>query len=489
MTQARDTNPRLSVGEPTMKSKSRIPNRAAYALLVFLVVGYLLQLATPLRINTDSYRMLSMAVSRAEGQGFLVDGHPDQFPIGYPSMVLGLIKLGLANSMALVAMNVLSLAAASFLVWHLLARAGLAAGHRIAVVLATLSSWVIIKHVTLPQSDLPYLGVSLASLACLQMFWTSQECKKRLWFVAGMLLAVAAILIRTVGLALLPAVALSLMLHKDHRPLFRRASGRALPTTVLIFGALLVVVGIVVFLAVSRADWFQAQFLREGSYFSNLVEVLKQEKMVAFGVQTLSYRLLEFGEVFVNLPGNKAPELSGLLYLSGLVAWLAVLLGCRLVFKDLVPATLYFISYCVLMLVWPYYDSRFWLPVVPLMAVFAVEAADYAYRARPRLRWVFGAYTVLFLGLGVAALGFSARISLSGREFSEVYGDGHSRMTYRFALDNGKPVDMSEVDVGVVRLLAIFEPRVSQRVKASPKFDPFGQAAPREGATIHDIGN
>jgi hypothetical protein len=43
-------------------------------------------------------------------------------------------------------------------------------------------------------------------------------------------------------------------------------------------------------------------------------------------------------------------------------------------------------------------------------------------------------YLVCFSLLGLIALAFSTRISLSGLDFSELYGDGTGRMTYRRAL-------------------------------------------------------
>jgi hypothetical protein len=461
-----------------VKVASRIYDRAMVALLGVLVVGYLLQLATPLRINTDSYRLLSMAVSAAEGHGFVVDGRPDQFPVGYPLVVLGLLKARLANSTTLVFVNLLALASAMILVWQLVARAGFDVRYRLVVVLATLSSWVVIKHVSIPLSDLPYLGVSIASLACLQMFWGRKGPAKWPWFVGGILIAVAAALIRTIGLALMPAFALSLLLHEDHRSLLRQGPRRPPAGALLMSAVAVVLLGIVVLLAISRTQWFQGQFFREGSYFSNLIEALKQDEIVAVGVQNVRYRLLEFGEVFVNLPITRAPQLSGLLYLAGSVAWVTVLAGCLLAFNRWMPVTLYFLSYCLLMLCWPYYGSRFWLPVVPLLAIFTVEAARSIGKDHRTLRWASGSYFALFLALGIVALGFSTRISLSGREFSETFGDGDNRMTYRYALDNGKPVDIREVDARKVGLLAIFEPRVPERIRVSAELTPTTPSRP-----------
>ena len=59
------------------------------ALLFLVLGGYLLQIVSPLRLNTDSLRLLSMASSWVDGGNFLVNGNKDSFPVGYP-MFLGL---------------------------------------------------------------------------------------------------------------------------------------------------------------------------------------------------------------------------------------------------------------------------------------------------------------------------------------------------------------------------------------------------------------
>jgi hypothetical protein len=456
---------------PAVKVSNRIPLYAATALLVLLVAGYLLQLATPLRLNTDAYRLLSMAVSAAEGRGFLVDGRPDQYPLGYPLMVLGLLKAGLASSAALVFINLAALAVGLFCVWQIVAALGFDFRQRLVVVLATLLSWVVIKHVTLPLSDLPYLGVSLASLACLQAFWTARGPKKWSWFSAGVLLAIAATLIRTVGFTLAPAFALSLVLHEDHRALLRQPGRQGLIRSLMISTLLLALFGSVVLL-------FRAQVVHKGSYLGMFLGALKRNSIATLAVSNIRHSLLDFGELFVNLPVTKAPQLIGLLVLAGLVAWAAVCFGCWLARKHLLPTILYFVSYSAVMVCWPHVGSRFWLPMIPLLAVFTLEVVRFLQEDRRALRWAFGAYFAFFLALGAVALGYSTRISLSGQEFSEMYGDGTTRMTYRYALDNGRPVDMSEVDAGKVRLLAIFEPRVPERIKRSPQLDPALPATP-----------
>jgi hypothetical protein len=94
-------------GNPTVGGGIAQHLLAAYLLLLANI--YLLQAFSPLRINTDAYRLLSMAVSAYEGRGYLVDGHQDLIPLGYPFIVKTLLHMGLASSMMLVLLNLLGL--------------------------------------------------------------------------------------------------------------------------------------------------------------------------------------------------------------------------------------------------------------------------------------------------------------------------------------------------------------------------------------------
>jgi hypothetical protein len=73
----------------------RAVDHAMYALSGVLIAGHLLQLAAPLRLNTDSYRLLSIAVSAVERSGFVVEGRSEQCPTSGPRY-LGLAMGSLA---------------------------------------------------------------------------------------------------------------------------------------------------------------------------------------------------------------------------------------------------------------------------------------------------------------------------------------------------------------------------------------------------------
>ena len=62
--------------------------------LLLLVFGHSVQLMGPLRLNTDAVTVLSMALSNAEGHGFLEDGAPTVISNGYPWLLSHLLTLG-----------------------------------------------------------------------------------------------------------------------------------------------------------------------------------------------------------------------------------------------------------------------------------------------------------------------------------------------------------------------------------------------------------
>ena len=76
---------------------------------------------------------------------------------------------------------------------------------------------------------------------------------------------------------------------------------------------------------------------------------------------------------------------------------------------------------------------------------------------------VIGVYLALFSLSGVVALAYSTRISLSGRRFSELYGDATLRPTYRLAFGSRDAVKSGKVYPKALHLLCRYEPRGSQK--------------------------
>jgi len=444
--------------------------------LVLLAVAYALQIFSPLRINTDSYRLLSMAVSASEGKGYLVDGRADQFPLGYPFMVKLLLQAGLGNSMALVVLNLLSLVV-GFWAIHACCRSQWGSTTTLLALALTASSWVMVKHITLPLSDIPYLGLSLLSLFFSWLFYRQQGHQKWCSLAASGVFAYLGLQCRSIGVTIFPVIVVTVLLHRDISPSVygvfrhRRLLLGIVVTLVILFTLALV--------GVRETGWYQAQFLHSGSYFQSLVASVQGLGIGAFLFKNAYYRILELGELFSNVPQSKVPQMLPIDCCIGLVAWVALLRGAWLLLRtrSVPPLTLYFLSYAALMFVWPFYDVRFWIPLLPVIAIILLRTIDDLQNRWPVLRLAFRVYAVWFFVLGGVALVVSTRMSLSGAEFSERYGDGTAKMTYRFAFHNGKPVDMNQVSETQVRLLRVFDPLARSRY--GPEKNPAVGASDR----------
>ena len=179
----------------------------ACAVILVFGVGYILQVFSPLRLNTDSARFLTVAVSVSEGEGFLLDDEAYNRPRGYPFVVASLLKYGIANSMTLIMLNILSFGIAIFLVFHIIKKT-LGREFGVIVIAVLFSSWFFIKHITLPITDILYFLVSFLSLFCLCRFWDSLAKLKWIWFIFGAAFAYLALNVRSVGITLLPVVIL-----------------------------------------------------------------------------------------------------------------------------------------------------------------------------------------------------------------------------------------------------------------------------------------
>jgi hypothetical protein len=174
-------------------------------------------------------------------------------------------------------------------------------------------------------------------------------------------------------------------------------------------------------------------------------------KTSALILRILHYRLTELGELLANMPLSKLPTVVHFVMPSfGVVLLLLTLLGLATKGKRSGPTEVFLIGYLVILFAWPYYDARFWLPVIPLLVAYSVLAID-----RLRLpRVLVRTYCAVFTLLGFISIVYTTQISFAGSKFPDRYGDGNLRPTYcaafRSCRDGGEP---NKADPKVLRLL------------------------------------
>jgi len=224
-----------------------------------------------------------------------------------------------------------------------------------------------------------YLFFSTGCLYCFQRY--TQE-KRWLWLIAAFAGAGLAFFTRSAGAMLVPALLVGLM--GQHRQVLKLPIVKIL----LIGVGILCLAGVFLFSKALRIDMYLSSLQRRGSLIPLLREHLK-----------------EWGQLILNVPGNKVITLlpgwgNWLLIIAGLLLAL-VLIYAFFVRRKQIPLviSIYLIAYCLLLFNWPFFDARFWIPVVPYMVVVIIPLT----RARRAARGVL----VFYFLMGLGAAGYS----------------------------------------------------------------------------------
>lgn len=410
---------------------------------LMVLVGYLVQLASPLRLYGDGIDYLMQAQQLLDGLGFRPADHG--IPPGYPMVLATIARLGWNPPAVFVGFNVLCLGLGLWWAYDVLRRAfQCRATEAFAVVVGTALSWVVVKHAPLTLADVPYFGCSMAALAAL----ARAEARGSLtdWVMAS-LLAVASLLVRTIGIALIPALGWVWLRH-------RRRWG---PWTSL--GALVVTFAPLAGLgyAMVLSTDYVGTSLQLHAQMGGFLDVVRA---------VWSYRLLELGELAINLPLSRVPAAwRNAYFVLGSVAMTGILLGLWRRRRAVCGADVYVAAYLLLIVSVPAHDARYWLPLLPILPVLTARAVSALHPMRhTAVHVVLCTYGMVFALAGVAALGYSTFITCSSARFPEVYGDGSLRQAYRAAYGHAEPTEpMSDRERMAWQLLRRFDPRAAER--------------------------
>jgi hypothetical protein len=408
--------------------------------ILILALGYLLQVVTPLRLHPDTVVLLSVADSVAHGGRFQLNGQPTVFPPGYPAFVALLLKLRLAHNWVLIGFNVISLFVGLWAVCYVLMRRIFDTIFPVLnVCLVSSLSFVFIKYSTIPLTDAGFFGIAMCCLAVMESV-SQVRFGRQFWqrIIACWALAVAALALRRVGLALIPALLWSMFSHEELRMCIRRLSNRT---------------KIAIVLGVGCASAFTAWIVAETSTLRDRQAVLMGHSLTDVVSQVFSFRLRELGEMtfnspFFTLPPSIQPAvpLVGALLLSLVVGGMVLKLEIR-------PTTVYLCSYSLIIFSWPCYDPRFWLPVIPLLVAYSWLSIRRIMRDTFCWEMFRVVYLTLFGVMGIMTLRSSTAVTLSGSEFPNIYREQYYHSTYCavFPSCNEGPPKVDEAALRVFR--------------------------------------
>jgi hypothetical protein len=294
---------------------TRYPTRLIISVaFVMVAVAYLLQIASPLRLINDGVDYLLQASSALDGNGFLVHGVRSMRPPGYPALIWVLAKAGIGKSWAIVALNCFLLGVGS-VASYLALRDSFEFSCEVAqfISLLTLLSFLMVRNVTYPLSDICFFG---ASVPCLLVLIRAEAVSgsRRLW----LLLFIIPFLffcfeLRTIGVVFIPAFIWAaiggLAGARKIYPILRRY--RVL-TSVLLVVALLVA----------------GKVLLDSRYMRFNAHIFLNRGVIRSVAANIGYHTAEWGEMTANAPASKIPAALGLpLQILGAFAIFACVVG------------------------------------------------------------------------------------------------------------------------------------------------------------------
>jgi hypothetical protein len=420
--------------------------------LLLVSLAYLVQIASPLRLVSDGVDYLLQASSAADGDGFRIHGAQSMRPPGYPALIVLLVKAGIGKSWAIVALNCLLLGIGCWASYFVL-RISFALGSAAASVLClmTLLSFVMVKHVTYPLSDVCFFGTSMPCLVLLLQA-EADTGPGRYWRLAiAAPLMVFCIELRTIGIALIPAFAWAM------------AGGvrwlRRVPEWIRRNKVASLLLLLLVLAGIGGVGW---AFLHS-SYWHFNAGTVHRRGVVGNVVSDFKDHTIEWGELVVNAPASKLPGALELpMRIAGFLTFLLWITGIWTKRRKLDAAVLYVLGYAAIVLGYPWSDTRLWLPVLPLLMGYVLIAARRIVPSR-LLRPAIVAYCTFFCLLGIVALGYSTRLTFAGKDFPNLYGDGTLRATYRVALLGESPRNVDDVSEDALYLLRRYEWRLSPK--------------------------
>lgn len=363
---------------------------------------YVLQAATPLRLDDDAVDYLRIAASLADSRPL----PPAPVPIGYPVLVASLDRAGVASSFAFVLANCLFLALGLFSASKLLSDKS--TGARWAAMFFTLLAIPTVKSVAIALPEATFFGLSLAALWAMSS--GRESVRHRAWLLAAAcFLTALATSVRLVGLALLPALIWSFAAPSttiEGKPGAQRSRIIPLLFIALLAGCLL--------LAVARTSTFAVYDVWTREYYG-------QGGFVQQLVRRAATMLRGWGEIVLNVPFSRFKQ-SGAVFTAAGVASACMLLMILKWPRRLTPSRVYVLTYVIILAVWPRPSPRLWMPIMPLIAG---EVASALWRLR-QPRWadaMIVSYCAWFALTGLAALAYSSRVTFAGKNFATVYGN------------------------------------------------------------------
>lgn len=404
--------------------------------ILFLLAGcYLLNCLSPLRLHVDTLRYFAIKDCIELGCDPNSEAAKDYLPYGYTGLLLFLSKIGLLHSWAIILINGIYLSASIFIISKIFNFKF----NLYILGIALLLNWTTIKFFVHPLSEMQYIFVSVLSI---YFFKKYASTKKIIFIIVAFGFGLLAFLTRTVGVTLIAALFAGILWEYKTQiiQLIRKHK------IIIIIGVLLFI-GIIVFskqLGLTHYTGVLNKQFEEGASIGTVFQ----------------WHLQEWTEITLNLSMSKVSSILS----ASVTNWLFTILGVicfgvvAILFfhkknKTPIIVKIYFLFYTILMFNWPFYDPRFWVPVLPFV-IAGLVTLDYSKIKLPVVKFLGWSYAIAYSAIGIIAIIFMTSTSLNKEKMAQKQANGVYRNDYETYF-YGKPLTdtAQKIDTAIVDLL------------------------------------
>lgn len=380
-------------------SKKHIP----IIIVVTLLLLHTINLFSPLRLVTDAVRYLNILEFLQHKLPDSSNAAHDYFPKGYPNYLLILNKTIGLHSFLIIISNYVFLISAIFLYTKYLRRSA----NKLLIIILFSLSWVVTKFSVYPLAE------SLFTLLFIGTSILANEKQNLFRIISFVLLLALSMWIRSAGVSIVIGLVLYFIyLHLIYVSRYKNRN--------LIYSGYGLIVAITCFFILYNWSGLEAriEYIRE----------LKLHNITADLFSRFATHFKEMSEIIFNFPmariisllhipptAEKIIEiLTGLFFIYLIVRYFKAS-------KTLRKSDFIFIGYVLMILIWPFYDARFFLPVI----IYFIDVIIFTFENSALNRKIVlqFSYLALYSIMGVFALVYSIRITISHNFLLNNYGN------------------------------------------------------------------
>jgi len=271
--------------------------------------------------------------------------------------------------------------------------------------------------------------------------------------IMSLILAAVAFWIRTIGVALIPAILFAVFVPKAELDSMQLIKNYRTYVSLLFLAGVL---GLVLYVLAPYTNYEQIiiRLIQTSISESNPIEAL---------ILHLNWKLSEIAQIVLNIPISIVPNwLLPLFLLSGGLVALLLGHGFYAQLKTLRHTDIYFAIYALIVLIWHYQDPRFWLPVLPFLLLFFYHGLKH-YSHVSFIRLGRKTWISLYIVMGCIAFIYSTYLTFSGEKFADHYGNGAYRGIYREAFFGTPMANKTEIQEQQLAILNWYEPRAKNK--------------------------